>query len=106
MELNMQDQNQTETLIFKAVDRVNSVLLDVNAVPKQSGTILWGGGAVLDSMGFVNFVVALEEVVLEETGMSLNLTEALNAPENAVPSTMTISDLAKLLAKLLGAPAR
>ena len=96
----MQNQNQAEALVFKAIDRVNDVLLDENAVPKEAGTILVGPGAVLDSMGFVNFIVALEEVVAQEMGLNISLTEALNARDSGVPAAMTISDLAGFLCKL------
>ena len=97
----MQNKSDLEKLIYKAIDRVNDVLLDENAVPKAPDTVLLGPGAVLDSMGFVNFVVTVEEVVAQETGLNINLSEALNTNNGAISGAVTIAGLADFLSTLM-----
>jgi acyl carrier protein len=92
----MPDKTQIQKSIFQAMDRVNEVLLDENTLRKDAATILLGEGAQLDSMGFVNFVVALEEI-LAGGGLNLSLVEEINAQGDAVPKTMTVASLADFL---------
>ena len=87
---NKLDQTQIERIVFQAIDRVNELLLEENAVAKDASTALLGQGAVLDSMGFINFVVALEELLASEAGIILNLVEELNATGDDAPKPETI----------------
>src|SRR6266404_1252576 len=75
------DRSQIEQVVDGAVDQVNEVLLDANNVPKNRATVLIGPGAILDSMGFVNFVVAVEDQLAERFGFDVNLVEELNLHE-------------------------
>jgi hypothetical protein len=97
----MADRNPIQAVVFEAIDRVNEVLLDESAVAKDTGTILLGDGAVLDSMGFVNFVVALEERLKDTTGISLSVVEELNAANNGAPAPATVNDFIEFLSGLL-----
>jgi hypothetical protein len=101
----MIDRDQIERIVFQAIDSVNEMLLDDNAVPKEPTTILLGQGAMLDSMGFVNFIVALEEILAEETGLTLNLVEQLNVPGNYVPKEATVSTFVEFVFGLMQAKA-
>jgi len=96
----MIERIQAERIIFQAIDRVNEVLLEENMVSKEPATVLLGQGAVLDSMGFVNFVVALEEELAQTTGLQLNLVEALNTPGTDVPEQTTVGELTGFLLRL------
>jgi hypothetical protein len=93
----MINKDQMQAVVFQAIDRVNEVLLDEHALTKAAGTVLLGAGAQLDSMGFVNFVVALEELAAQETGLNLNLAEALNAKDSVAPPTLTVAGLTDFL---------
>jgi acyl carrier protein len=95
------DRSQIEQIVFQAIDRVNEVLLDESAVAKDAGTILLGDGAVLDSMGFVNFVVALEEQLSSVAGVSVNVVEELNAADNDAPKPATVNDFIAFLSVLV-----
>jgi acyl carrier protein len=75
----MLDRGQIEEAVYRAIDQVNELLLDENTLSKADDTILIGEGSKLDSMGFVNFVVALEEELAQRIGLDLNLVEASNA---------------------------
>ena len=95
----MTDKAQIEATIYEAIDRVNEVSLDENAVTKDAGSVLTGEGAQLDSMGFVNFVIALEEI-LAGRGLNISLVEEINARGDAVPKTLTVAALADFLSAL------
>lgn len=94
----MTKKQQIEQAVRTAIERVNEVLLDESALPCEDTTVLLGPGAQLDSMGFVNFIIALEEELAEGMGLFLNVTEELNSRHGAIPETMTAADLAKFLA--------
>jgi len=93
----MEDQNQIEGIIFKAIDRVNEVLSDENAVPKEPDTVLLGQGAALDSMGFINFVVALEDELAVKAGLVINLAEELNAQTDNAAKPATVGEFIAFL---------
>ncbi|MFZ0825984.1 MAG: hypothetical protein WAO02_01040 [Verrucomicrobiia bacterium] len=88
---------------------MNEVLPEENLLSKDPGTKLMGEGAVLDSMGFVNFVVALEEALAGATGLNINVVEELNATGNQKAGSKTLGELADFLlalvkSKLAGSP--
>src|SRR5580765_3229244 len=89
----MSDRQQVERIVFRAIDSVNEVLLEENALPKDGSAILVGAGAYLDSMGFINFIVALEDELAEALGLELYLAEELNAPANNLPRPLKVGDV-------------
>jgi len=100
----MTDRNQIQSIVFRAIDRVNEVLLDENVVTKDPSLVLLGDGGALDSMGFVNFIVALEEE-LAATGVGLNLVGALNDIGDASPKPATVSEFIDFVFRLMQARA-
>lgn len=93
----MLDRGQIEEVVYRAIDQVNELLLDEDALTKEDDTILIGEGSKLDSMGFVNFVVALEEELAQRVGLDLNLVEALNAEGAKSQQRFTVVDLIEFL---------
>ena len=63
-------------------------------------TELFGRDGVLDSMGLVNLVVALEEVIQERYGVAITLADERAMSRSKSPFR-TISSLAEYIAKLL-----
>lgn len=90
---------QIQAAVFAAIDRVNEVSLDQNSVAKNAATVLTGDAAQLDSMGFVNFIVALEEL-LAGHGLNVSIVEEINARGDAVPRTLTVAALVEFLTTL------
>ena len=86
--------------VFKAVDEVNQQLTSKQRVDKSLNTVLTGPSAKLDSLGLVNFIVATEQEVEEEFGISISL-----ADERAMSSTnsplRTIGTLVDYISMLL-----
>ena len=95
------ERSEIQTIIFRAIDQVNEVLLTEQTLAKESGTILMGLGATLDSMGFVNFIVALEEALVESTGRNLNLVEQLNVVGEGMRKPATVGELSEFICQLL-----
>jgi acyl carrier protein len=100
----MINKQQIKESVYSAMERVNELLLDENALPCAEETVLVGAGAQLDSMGFVNFVIALEEELAERAGLTLNITEELNSGDRAVPETMTAADFVNFIASRADEP--
>jgi acyl carrier protein len=93
----MLDKGQIKKVVYRAIDRVNELLLDEDALTKEETTILVGEGSKLDSMGFVNFVLALEEEFAQMVGLNLNVAEELNAAEVDSLQWFTVAELIDLL---------
>lgn len=68
-----------ETVVFRALDRMNEVQPEGNLVAKAHSTVLIGEGGQLDSMAFVNFVAALEEELAATLDVSANYVDELNS---------------------------
>jgi len=93
----MIDRTQIRTVVFAAIDKTNELLLDGNALPKDEATVLVGDGASLDSMGFVNFVVALEQEYMEAFGVGFDLVEQLNSANKDSERVSTVGQLIDFL---------
>jgi acyl carrier protein len=62
--------------VFQALDDVNELLAPENQLVKSLDTVLGGPDAILDSMGFVNLIAAVEERVEETVGAAIRLTDS------------------------------
>ena len=97
----MSNQNQIQAVVHQAIEQVKEVLLDGDSLTPEPDTILLGDGAVLDSMGFVNFTVALEEVAAEKLDWSFSLASVLNTPGRPAPTPLTVAGLVEFLTPLV-----
>lgn len=71
----MINENQVEQIIFEAIDKINLQLTDDQKLLKTEDTILLGDDGTLDSLGFINLVVTIEQKLEEDFELSLNLTD-------------------------------
>ena len=70
--------------ISDAVREVNSLRAVDEQVGQEPATVLLGDGGALDSLGFVNLAVALEDSIQREFGPSVVVVgELLGAPDPA-----------------------
>jgi acyl carrier protein len=60
-------------LIFDAIDEINTQLSDDQKLEKDAATSLYGEGGKLDSLGLVQFIVAVEQGVRDTFGFSVTL---------------------------------
>jgi hypothetical protein len=70
----MNIQDQVTSAIGRAIDDVNAQLPSSSRLSKTPETILFGREAGLDSLGLINFVVALEKHVEEGCGRAVSLS--------------------------------
>ena len=59
--------------------------------------ILLGPGAGLDSMGFVNFIIALEEELERELGRDFSVGDLLNIHADGGSEMLTVAGLVKVV---------
>jgi acyl carrier protein len=89
--------------VYRTIDAVNDLLPSEQALEANDELVLIGNNASLDSMGFVNFVVALEEQLERELARDLNIADLLNMQADDDGSTVsTVADLIKVLSERLG----
>lgn len=62
-------------IIYRSIDEVNQLQPPNKRVLKSMESVLLGEKSALDSLGFINFVVTLEQKIQEEFGVQISLTE-------------------------------
>jgi hypothetical protein len=87
--MTMLDEQQIREAVFLAIEQAKSLSLNAEALITVDATVLIGEGTALDSMGFVNFTVALEEELSRMTERPPDFTKILDwsAPQMASIST-------------------
>lgn len=71
----MSDPEKIRALILSALDEVNQQLPPASQFKPSADTVLFGLGGVLDSLGLVNLIVAVEQKIEEEFGLALTLAD-------------------------------
>ena len=62
-------------VVYSAIETVNRQLPPDACLERRVETRLIGAGSTLDSLGLINFVVACEQALEDELGMSVSLTD-------------------------------
>ena len=85
-------------LIFESLDEVNSQLPPDRRVPKALETPLFGKDGRLDSLGMVNFIVVLEQKILNELKITINITDDyfMAQQESPLRSVRTLEEYLRL----------
>ena len=91
-------EDQIENIVSCAIDRLNELLPSGLSVPKERTTRLLGWGGRLDSMGFVNLVVALEEELEKQLGITATLADEMTMDGQGLS---TVGELHELLARVV-----
>lgn len=89
-------KERLERIVFAAIEDVNELL--PSALAKKTDTVLYG---TLDSLGFVNLTVALEDQIEKEFGTRTSLSGQLEAGAPIWESWRTIGDLIQHLTPLV-----
>ena len=78
-------QNEKITqLIFDALDEINAQLPEEQQLEKSLTTSLYGEKGKLDSLGLVNLIVAVEQKLQDELGLTITLaTERAMSQKNS-----------------------
>ena len=85
-------QPEIETIIYQVFDNLMEQSSELK-LEKQQGTPLVGDGSVLDSLGLVNFLVALEQKLQDIVGSSFQIADQdlLIGEEQPLRSVETLS---------------
>ena len=84
-------------LVYRAIDTLNAESTNTEKIIKSPDTKIYHGDEGIDSLSFVNLVVALESEVQEETGEAISivdekLLEARNNPFESIGVLATYLD--------------
>jgi D-alanine--poly(phosphoribitol) ligase subunit 2 len=71
----MSRHERIQSVVLTALDEVNQQLPPTNQFKLSADTVLFGRGGVLDSLGLVNLIVAVEQRLEDELGMTLVLAD-------------------------------
>lgn len=90
----MHGSDRILTLIWDAIDEVNQLLPEEARVAKQPDAVLLGESGSLDSFGLVNLVVALEQRIEDEFGVTLTLADekAMSHSRSPFRTVQTLHD--------------
>ena len=93
------NRDRALALIFDTLDLVNAQLPPGQRLARRPDTVLVGAGGVLDSLGLVTFVLALEERLEAALGRAVPLLD----PEKLTPDGAfhTVDSLSRFLGELM-----
>jgi len=91
-------EDKIQNIVSCAIDRLNELLPVDQPLPKESTTVLLGQGSRLDSMGFVNLIVALEEELEKQLGITATLADEFMMDGQELG---TVGELYELLARVV-----
>jgi acyl carrier protein len=72
-------------MVYAAIDAVNEQLSRDQKLEKRQDAILLGNGGKIDSVNFINLIVALEERYQQEVGQPVCLTAEIEAVDDDYP---------------------
>ena len=95
----MMENGKIIQVIFSAIDEINQQLPKEQRLEKSIDAVLFGRSGKLDSLGLVNLIVATEQKIEEQFGVTMNLAdERTMALENSPFETVrTLADHISLL---------
>jgi len=91
-------EDKIQGIVSCAIDRLNELLPTSQSLPKERTTILLGRGGWLDSMGFVNLLVALEEELEKQLGITASIADEVMMDGKGLS---TVGELHELLAQVV-----
>jgi acyl carrier protein len=98
----MNNADRIRAAVYRTIHAVNDLLPDGQTLAINDDVVLVGQTATLDSMGFVNFIVALEEELEQELHRGFNIADLLAMQGHDQTSALTVADVITLLENRLG----
>ena len=87
-------------IVFTSIGHVNDQSTDGPKIIADANTKLLGEGGEIDSLLFVNLIVAIEELLFDERGISINLVTEETMVDEKSPFE-TVSSLARYVDGLI-----
>ena len=98
----MIEQVRVVEAVYRAIDRVNEQLPKESEIAKTPDTVLYSKSGKLDSLGFVNLVLATEESIEEEFGIVVTIADNVAVSQEENPFR-TVESLVQYVEALLEA---
>jgi len=89
--------------VFSAIDELNLQLAVGERIGKSEATVLTGSDGALESLAFLNLIVATEERVNAAYSVSINLASMLMESDDT-PPPRSVGDLVDLIATRVRGP--
>jgi acyl carrier protein len=96
----MEDIERVRRSLFNVIDEFNQTLPAAKQLPKALDTALFGENGALDSLGLVNLIVATEQRIEEDFGVSISLADE-RAMSQARSPFRTVDSLVNYIGVLL-----
>jgi acyl carrier protein len=95
----MANRERVAASVFRAVDEVNGMLPPESRLEKSHTTRILGKDGKLDSLGFVNLIVAVEENIVEDFGVVISLADekVRSQEESPFQTFQTLIDYVSIL---------
>ena len=93
----MSNETKARTAVGAAIDRLNELLPEGQSVPKDPDTILLGPQGWLDSMAYVNFLVALDAEIEDQLGIKTSMADELGEGQDKI---LTVRDVHSVVLRL------
>ncbi len=86
-------------LIFETIDVLNTQLYNEEHIEKTIGTVLFGPGSKLDSIGLINLIVAVEQNIEDEFEIPITLADekAMSQEHSPFRTVESLADYIKML---------
>jgi hypothetical protein len=81
----MLDEKHALQLIYEAVDEINGQLASPARLDKSPATVLFGEASKLDSLAFINLLVAIEDRVSRAGGRAIGLLDEVSKADETTP---------------------
>ena len=98
----MNETGSIRAAVYRAIEAVNELLPAQQALATDDTSVRVGRTATLDSRGFVNFIVALEEELERELHRGFDVPDLLAVQGADGDAAFTVADLIKVLTERLG----
>lgn len=81
-------------IIYQVIDEVNPLLSEEMKLDKSPNTVIFGEKGKLDSLGIVNFIVALEDKIKENFGFEISLSDGkvISEKDSPLNTIQTLSE--------------
>jgi hypothetical protein len=79
------ERQKIEQVVYAAIDDLNEQFANEQKLAKALDTVLLGKGSRLDSVGFINLLVLLEEKCQEQCQINISLTDGFEMAGDANP---------------------
>ena len=98
--IGMNAKQEATRLLYEVIDALNTELPDEERLEKSADAVLLGDSGTLDSVTLVNLIVAAEQKIEEELGVTISLADERAMSQESSPLS-TVGNLVDYISLLL-----